>query len=186
MATSERKTSTTSAESTSPTAKRNPSPRGPDLVVTRSFDAPRALVFRSWTEPERFARWFGPHGSQVPFCKLDARPGGTLHFCHRFPGREREGVVRADYASGDIWVKGVYREVVEPERLVFTTFFSDAAGNRVERPGFSLETEVTVTFTEDRGRTTVTIQQSGLAAEQGELQGWTESLIRLRELLESP
>lgn len=158
---------------------RGAGPDDSDLVISRVLDAPRDLVFRAWVEPDHFARWFGPRGSTVPFCELDPTPGGTLHFCQRFPGGDPEGVVRPGHASGDVWVKGVYREVVEPERLVFTTYFSDEAGARVERPGFSQETQVDVSFTEHEGRTTVTIRHSGLIADQGELQGWTESMDRL-------
>lgn len=81
------------------------------IVIVRVFDAPRELVFKAWTEPERFAAWFGEHGSSIPLDKIsmDARPGGAwsavmLH------GPERI----------EIPFSGKFREVVEPERVVMT------------------------------------------------------------------
>jgi uncharacterized protein YndB with AHSA1/START domain len=90
------------------------------LVITRVFDAPRELVWKAWTQPQRFVRWWGPKGFTVPFCKIDLHPGGVMHFCMRSPeGR-------------DFWNKGVFREVVEPERIVSTDSFSDEEGNLVQ------------------------------------------------------
>ena len=147
---------------------------GGDLVVTRALDAPRELVFRAWTEPEHFARWWGPAGSSLPFCTLDARPGGMLHFCHRFPDYE------------DVWVRGEYREVAAPERISFTCWFSDAEGNRVDRPGFPPEMTILVTLDARGGGTLLTARHAGLVEDQGEVQGWTESLDRLAALLAGP
>lgn len=144
---------------------------GGELVVTRVFDAPRDLVFRAWTETEHFARWWGPAGSSLPFCTLDARPGGTLHFCHRFPDHP------------DVWVRGEYREVAAPERISFACWFSDAEGNRVERPGFPPGMTILVTLDEHGGGTLLTARHAGLTEDQGEVQGWTESLDRLAALL---
>jgi uncharacterized protein YndB with AHSA1/START domain len=144
---------------------------GGELLMTRVYEAPRELVFRAWTEAGHFARWFGPRGTTLPFCKVDARPGGTLHFLHR-------------HANGDdVWVGGVFHDVVAPERIAFGTWFSDAAGGRVERPGFPPEMTITVTLAEHAEGTLVTIRQSGLLADQGEVQGWRESLDRLSEHL---
>ena len=146
---------------------------GGDLVITRDFGAPRELVFRAWTEAEHFARWFGPRGATLPFCRLDARPGGRLHYRHHFQGGEMD----------DVWVAGFYREVVAPERVSFTAFFSDEAGNRVERPGFPAEMAITVTLAEHGGVTRLTARHTGLVTDQGEVQGWSESLDRLAEHL---
>ena len=144
---------------------------GADLVITRAFHAPRELVFRAWTEAEHFARWFVPNDFSMPFCTLDPRPGGELHFCHRWPGHE------------DAWVGGVYDEVVPPERISFACWFSNPAGERIERPGRPSEMHITVTLAEEGGRTLLTARHRGLAEDQGEVQGWTESLDRLAEHL---
>jgi uncharacterized protein YndB with AHSA1/START domain len=146
---------------------------GGDLVLTRVFRAPRVLVFAAWTQPEHYARWFGPHGSTLLVRTMDARPGGALHYCHRL----------ADEA---FWIGGVYREVAAPERIAFTCWFSDADGGRVERPGFPAEMTVAVAFAEHPEGTRVTVRQSGLVQDQGEVQGWMDSLDRLATLLADP
>jgi uncharacterized protein YndB with AHSA1/START domain len=127
-----------------------------ELVVTRVFDAPRELVYRAWTEPERVRRWWGPEGFTMPYCDIDLRPGGIFLRCMRSP----EGQ--------DFWVTGVFREVVVPELLVFTGSFADAEGNVVPParygvgPGMPLERLVTVTFEEHAGSTKVTVRHAGL------------------------
>jgi uncharacterized protein YndB with AHSA1/START domain len=146
---------------------------GRELVFTRTLGAPRSLVFRAWTDADQFERWFGPHGATMPFRTLDPRPGGILHFCHRFSDRP------------DVWVRGTYEEVVEPDRLVFTVGFSDEAGNALERPGFPREMRITVTFEEDGDGTRMTVRHAGLVVDQGEGQGWKEGLDRLEALLRS-
>jgi uncharacterized protein YndB with AHSA1/START domain len=78
------------------------------LTITRVFDAPRALVFKVWTQPEHLAHWWGPSGFSLPTCQIDLRPGGAYRFQMRSP-------------TGDIaWWHGVVREIVEPERIVWT------------------------------------------------------------------
>jgi uncharacterized protein YndB with AHSA1/START domain len=72
---------------------REPAEQG--LVITRVLDAPRDLVFKAWTEPERVMRWWGPHGFTTLFCTIDLRPGGVFHHCMRSP----EGQ--------DFWSKGI-------------------------------------------------------------------------------
>jgi uncharacterized protein YndB with AHSA1/START domain len=163
-------------------AKNSPAtqPAEPMLVITRVFDAPRSLVFKAWTDPEHFVRWWGPKGFTVPFCKIDLRPGGVMHFCMRSPeGR-------------DFWNKGVFREVVEPSLLVSTDFFSDEEGNLVQpahygmSPDWPSATLVTVTFAEHDGKTKLTLQQTvleSIAERHGARQGWTETLDRLAEYL---
>jgi uncharacterized protein YndB with AHSA1/START domain len=151
-----------------------------EIVITRAFDAPRDLVFEAWTEPERLMRCWGPNGFTTPFCKIELRPGGVFHCCMRSPeGR-------------DYWCKGFYREIVEPERIVFTDFFSDEAGNLVQPAHYGMsvdwpaETLVTVMFAEHEGRTRLTVQQTlleSVAGRSGAQQGWTESFDRLAENL---
>src|SRR5919204_1518391 len=83
----------------------------PGITITRVFDAPRERVRREWTEPERFADWFGGPESEVPLptVSMDVRPGGSWRLTmYAQPGRR------------EIRWKGEYREVVAPERLVFT------------------------------------------------------------------
>lgn len=150
-----------------------------ELVITRLFNAPREKVFEAWTQAEHFKNWFGPWESTMPSCQMDVRPGGTIFFCHRF-----EGGNAVFNGEKDIWIKGTYLEVAQPERLVFAFGFSDDKGNKVERPGFFMEeSRIEVTFREMEGKTEVVIRQKGLKADQGESEGWKQGLDRLVELL---
>lgn len=144
---------------------------GRELVVTRVLGAPRELVFSAWTRPEHFARWWGPHGSTTTVQAMDARPGGALHYCHRFPDHD------------EVWVGGVYGDVRPPERISFTCWFSGPEGGRVERPGFPAQMTITVDFREHPRGTLVTARHAGLDGDQGEVQGWKEGLDRLATLL---
>jgi uncharacterized protein YndB with AHSA1/START domain len=90
-----------------------------EVVITRVFDAPRGLVFKAWTDPEHMARWWGPTGFTNTICELDARVGGAWRIVMRSPA----GI---EYPCG-----GVYREIVERERLVFTNIATDNEGNPV-------------------------------------------------------
>jgi uncharacterized protein YndB with AHSA1/START domain len=153
--------------------KRNslgPNPTKRELVITRIIDAPRDLVFKAWTEPKHMAQWWGPKGFTNPVCEMDVRPGGTLRIVMRAP----DGV---EYP-----MTGVFREIVTPERLVFTTVAEDQEGNP------HLEGLTIVTFAEHDGKTTLTVQTSavGLTPEsarmlEGMEAGWTQSLERLAE-----
>ena len=144
-----------------------------ELAITRVFDAPRELVFEAWTQAEHWQKWLGPHSATMPYCQMEAKPGGTLHFCHRLEDGQ------------DIWVKCAYEEVSKPEKLVFTIHFSDKAGKLVERPGFSKESRVAVTFREKGSQTEVVIRHTGLAIDQGESEGWKQGLDRLTHFLTS-
>lgn len=147
----------------------------PELTITRVFDAPRELVFKAWTDPRILAQWWGPKGFTNPVCELDVRPGGAILIHMRAP----DGTVFPN--------KGVFHEVTPPERLVFSTYaFEDENGN----PG--LEDFNTVTFTEQGGKTTVTlhsvvVKSSPEFAEAlaGMKEGWNEALDRLAEQLVS-
>jgi uncharacterized protein YndB with AHSA1/START domain len=139
-----------------------------ELVITRIFDAPRRLVFKAWTEPERAARWWGPQGFVTLRCDMDVRPGGTFRASMRSP----EGTVHCR--------RGVYSEVVEPERLVFTFSWEDAEG----KPGH--QTVVTVTFTDLDGKTELTLRQAvfaTVAARDDHRRGWTSCFVRFAEYL---
>jgi uncharacterized protein YndB with AHSA1/START domain len=139
-----------------------------ELVITRIFDAPRDVVFQAWTEPGRVARWWGPQGFVTTYCDMDIRPGGGFRVCMR----SREGA--------EHWKQGVYREVVEPERLVFTFAWEDAEG----KPGH--QTLVTVSFAEEGAKTKLTLHQAvfeTVARRDEHQRGWTSTLERFAEYL---
>jgi uncharacterized protein YndB with AHSA1/START domain len=144
-----------------------------ELVITRVFDAPRELVFKAWIDPGQVAQWWGLKGFTNAIYDWDARPGGAI---------------RSDMIgpNGDVYpMKGVFREIAEPERLVFTTSaIEDEKGN----PG--LENLNTVTFAEHNGKTTLTLHvivikvtPGAARALAGMEQGWTETLERLDNLV---
>lgn len=159
---------------------------GREWSIRRDFDAPRDLVFKVWTVPTLLARWWGPTGFTNPVCELDPRPGGA----YRIVMRDPEGI---EYP-----VKGVYREVVEPERLVMTDIWDEhpaewhAVLRSLREGGAELSQEAlnTVTF-EDLGdgtRLTLrTLFESGAVRDamvkMGMENGWSESFARLDELL---
>ena len=153
-----------------------------ELVITRVFDAPRELVWKAWTEPDRLMQWWGPKGFTAPVCEIDLRVGGKYLNCMRSP----EGK--------DYWSTGVYREILAPQRIVCTDSFADEHGNVVPathygmRPDFPLEMLVTVTFEEQEGKTTMTLRHVGLPSEMSELAGagWNESFDKLAESLRAP
>jgi len=137
------------------------------LEITRVFDAPREAVWREWTEPERFADWFGGPQSEVPLSSvsMDVRPGGSFRLT-MFAER------------GEIRWKGEYREVVEPERLVFT--ISDQPGDEA----YELVTVELVDLAD--GRTEMRLEQRGrMSPEQYERagEGWSGFLDRIAERL---
>ncbi|WP_119419385.1 SRPBCC domain-containing protein [Desertibaculum subflavum] len=138
------------------------------LSLTRVFDAPRALVFRLWSEPAHLARWWGPQGFAVKSVEMDFRVGGAWKVC-----------LHAD-AGFDFWMGGEYREIRAPERLVFTFKWEAAHG----KP--KLDTVATITLTEQGGKTRLDLHQAPFqaldarAAHQG---GWGDTLDRLAAYL---
>ena len=150
----------------------NNSPAAPaerTLVLTRVFDAPRELVFKAWSSPEHLANWFGPSNFTLPFCDVDFRVGGDYRLCMRSP----EGK--------DYWVHGVYREIVEPQRLVFT-WERDGADD--EHAGHTL---VTITLDDVAGKTRLTLHQATFGSTEirdGHRHGWTEAFARMAAYLE--
>ncbi len=61
------------------------SAKKPDLVLTRVIDAPRERVWKAWTEPQQFAKWWGPHDFTCPVCEIDVRPGGKIYLHMKGP-----------------------------------------------------------------------------------------------------
>jgi uncharacterized protein YndB with AHSA1/START domain len=114
-------------------------PSDREIVLTRAFDAPRDLVFEAWTKPEHVRHWWGWRSSTMVQCEADVRPGGSW----RYVTREANGV--------EVPFTGVYQEVVPPERLVHTEIYDVEPFNQGD-PAIT-----TVTFSEEAGRTTVTV-----------------------------
>ena len=151
-----------------------------ELTIVRVFDAPRELVWKTWTDPERVKRWWGAKGFTAPVYKADLRVGGRYLYCMRSPDGQ------------DVWGTGVYREIVPPERIVATDSFADEKGNIVPATHYGmgadmpLELLVTVTFEEHGGKTKLTLRHAGFAPGEDRdsaQTGWNQSFDKLAEAL---
>ena len=153
-----------------------------DFVLSRVFDAPRELVWKAFTEPERMKQWWGPKGFTVIASKMDLRPGGYYHYGLKAPN------------GTPMWGKFAYREIVPPERMVLINSFSDEAGGTTRHPlhtSWPLEMLSVFTFEEmPGGKTKLTIRWSPHNATEDEertfdtnrdgmRQGWGGSLDQL-------
>jgi uncharacterized protein YndB with AHSA1/START domain len=103
----------------------------PTIVITRSFDASRAVVFEAWTKPEHVVHWWDPSGAPLAVCEIDLRPNGAFRWVNGGPhGAEHP-------------FAGIYREIAAPERLVFT----------VPTASSTSESVATLVFSEDGAKT---------------------------------
>ncbi len=140
----------------------------PSLTLKRRLQAPPAKVFAAWTDPEKIMRWMGPADFTTPQAESDARVGGRYRFGMLSPEGEQHVV------------RGIYREVVANEKLVFTWAWDAAPG---EEPYESL---VTVLFKPDDGGTLLTLTHERLFDEEsrdGHEKGWNGSLDKLEKLV---
>lgn len=143
-----------------------------ELTIVRIFNAPRALVFRAWTDPKMLSNWWAPKHFTNPVCELDVRVGGALRIVMRGPdGSEHP-------------MKGVFTEIVPNEKLVFTSVAVDAAGNHL------LEGKAIVTFEDLDGKTKMTLYTRAVGKVPqaafmlaGMEEGWTGSIDKLEALL---
>lgn len=148
-------------------------PNDREIAMTRTFDAPRRLVFDAWTKPELLKRWLGVFGGwSMEVCEVNLKVGGTYRYVWRGPDGAQMGM------------GGVYREVVPGERLVATEKFDD--------PWYEGEAVDTTVFVERSGKTTVTttVQYASRAVRDAVLKspmesGVAKSYDALEELLAS-
>jgi uncharacterized protein YndB with AHSA1/START domain len=140
--------------------------------ITRIFNAPVKLVFSMWTNPEYMAMWWGPKDFTNPVCEMDVQKGGKIKIIMQAPD------------GYQIPVTGVFNEIHEPDRIVFTTMKLDENGNA------ELEILNTVTLREENGKTTLTMKAvvvkstpQAVASLNGMETGWSQSFDRLAEAL---
>lgn len=153
----------------------NPEKR--EIVAERTFQAPRELVWKAWTDPELLARWWGPRDWTTSIKEFELQPGGSFFYVMSGPN------------GAESWARSVYREIVPPERLVYQDTFADKQGQPV--PGMPRMVIVTE-FREQDGRTTVvsrttfdTDKDFKTVVAMGVEQGLGETWDRLGELLET-
>jgi uncharacterized protein YndB with AHSA1/START domain len=139
------------------------------VVVERTFDAPIELVWQMWTEPEHFRAWYGPDGVSLPVVEMDVRVGGTRRICMEVP--------RPD-GPMQMWFTGEYREVVPPERLVYSEATSHGHGD--------VDTEVHVELEDLGGRTRMVMTHVGVPEGSPGAAGWTMAFDKLTTRLARP
>ncbi len=164
--------------------KKNSSGKTQDIHITRIFNAPRAAVWKAWTEPEQMKKWWGPKDFTSPACTVDLRVGGKFHAC-------MHGPAGTDFDK-DMWSMGVYKEIIPMEKIVATDHFADADGNIVSPKDYGMPGEwpeemvVTVTF-EDAGpgKTKMTLVHTGHPIEMADMAkaGWSQSLDKFEAAL---
>lgn len=126
-----------------------------DFVIERTFDAPRDLVWRAWTDSRHLLRWFGPTGCAIFVAKLELRPGGVFHYGMRAPN------------GAMMWGKWTFVEIQAPRKLVMIVSFSDEQGGITAHPmspDWPRETLATTTFEEHGGKTTITLRWAAYRA----------------------
>ncbi len=143
-----------------------------DVLIDRRFAAPRALVFKAWTDPAMMANWWGPKHFTNPVCRVDARPGGEIYIVMRSPD------------GNDYPMKGWFHQVADGKRIVFTDKAVSPEGD-LQLEGVSI-----IDFSDDGNGTAVIVWSSaiGFAEEAPQMlagmnEGWAQSLDRLHELL---
>lgn len=142
---------------------------GREISVTRTFEAPRELVYQAWTDPTHLAAWWGPAGFSNPVCEVEARVGGKIRIHMQGP-------------DGAIYpMRGVFEELARPGRIVMLTGVDEADGST------RFEVRTTVTLAEAKGRTTVTVHARVVTATadaapqiSGMEPGWSQSIDRLQ------
>jgi len=134
---------------------------GPELLITRLFDAPPSLVFKAWTQPEHLVRWLGPTGFSASAVRIDLRPGGTWSAV----------ITSADGKSHGM--TGIYREIAPPERLVFSFAWDEEEAQKML---------ISLTFLERGGKTEMTFRQTGfrsVESRDSHRGGWNECFDKL-------
>ena len=151
------------------------------MVVTRVFDAPREVVWKAWTDQKYVMQWWGPKDFTVPVCKMDFRVGGKFLCCMKSPdGKE-------------FWNGGEYYEIVPNEKIVYSMYFSDPEGNKVDPSKYGMEHEAIedandVVMFEDLGdgRTKITLignETMEEAKNSGQVEGWNQILDKFAAIV---
>ncbi len=148
--------------------------------VERVFDASIELVWRMWTDPELYKQWYGPNGMQVPTAEMDLKVGGTRKVCMSMQTPER---------SMSMWFTGVYKEIVAPNRLVYTESMCDEDGTIISPQSMGMPesapdiTEVVVELSVEGNKTRMVMVHIGVVAGTAGDGGWNQALDKLGALV---
>lgn len=153
-------------------SEKNNLPASEELVITREFDAPRELVWKAFTEPERLKEWWGPKGFTMVTNKVDLKPGGLYHYCMKSP------------QGDEMWGKLVYVEIKPPEHLEYIVSFSDENGNIKRHPlskTWPLEVTNILTLKEHNGKTTLTLRGFPVNASDEEIKTFKDGFASVKQ-----
>lgn len=147
-----------------------------EIIFTRVFEAPRELVFETYTTCEHLMNWWGPREWPLNYCKMDFREGGSWHYCMKGPNPDDES-----------WGLAFYKEIVDPEKIIYNDHFSDKDRSvNTEMPSF----DTIITFTPLADKTEVKVvskvgskEEVAKLIEMGMIEGFTETWDRLDEHL---
>ncbi|MCJ0741132.1 SRPBCC family protein [Pedobacter montanisoli] len=152
-----------------------------EVFIEETFNASPERVFSAWTNPEKLIQWYAPDGCSIHFKKIEVKTGGQFHSCISNP------------QFGDCWCIGEYKEVAPYTKLVFTLVNADENGEPIDPatigmdPNWPGATLVTVTFTEENGKTKLQLRQTvsqELAQRTGAYPSWLQMLNHMRTILD--
>jgi uncharacterized protein YndB with AHSA1/START domain len=149
------------------------------LKISRTFNAPLHAVWNAWANQDVFKQWWGPKTYTCPVSTLDFQTGGKYLNCMRSPDGK------------DYWGTGTYKRIIPMEQIVFTDSFSDSNGAIVPASyygmtqDYPLEMQITVTFNETDGKTTIDLVHQGLPVSvvMDTKKSWNESFDKLSGIL---
>lgn len=152
-----------------------------EVFIEETFNASIERVFEAWTNPERLMKWYAPEGCTIRFKKIEIETGGRFHSCVSNP------------QFGDCWCIGEYKEIIPNSKIVFTMINADENGNPINPteigmdPDWPGETLVTVTLTEENGKTKLQLRQTvseELAKKTGAYPSWLQMLRNMQTILD--
>jgi uncharacterized protein YndB with AHSA1/START domain len=151
-----------------------------EVEITYTFNAPRSDVFNAWTNQADLEQWFAPHGCVIKYKKFEFKVGGTFH----------SRISNPQY--GDCWCIGEYKEIAAPAKIVYTLLNADENGNPIDPKSIGIdpewpgETLVSITFSENEGKTTIILKQNApetIAKKTGAYPSWIQMLERLDQTI---
>ena len=151
------------------------------ITIKRTFNLPLDTVWKAWTEPRNFKKWWGPEGYSCPYCEIDFRVSGK--YLNSMKGPD----------GNEIWSTGSYKEIIYREKIVYTDSFANRWGKIIPAADYKMPGEwplvlmVTVTFEEVNGKTNMVLRHSGLPAEMADdcIKGWESSFDKLENNLKN-
>ena len=147
------------------------------LKVSRTFEAPLELLWQAWTDPEHFKKWYGPKGFSTPICEIDFNEGGS----HFWSMKSSNGM--------QMYYSGIYKRIVPMESIVYSDTMTDENGNALDPSAMGMpegspaSMDVSVIFSHEDGKTTVTVSHISSGPKDPAAMGWEQAFEKLGEVL---